>query len=120
MAENGIKASHLTRDLSISSGNISDWKRGKASPTKPTLILLAKYLNTTPEYILGETDVKQNSEPKNEQKKDPAQMSREEKNSFIMQKYFQMTEENQKTFEQFVDYLLETQEKTPPDDSANR
>lgn len=120
MAENGIKASHLTRDLSISSGNISDWKRGKASPTKPTLVLIAKYLNTTPEYILGETDVKQNSEPKNEQKKDPAQMSREEKISYIMQKYSQMPEEDRKALEQFADYLLEKREKTPPDDSADR
>ncbi len=120
MAENGIKASHLTRDLSISSGNISDWKRGKASPTKPTLILLAKYLNTTPEYILGETDVKQNSVPKNEQKKDPAQMSREEKLSYIMHKYFQMSDEERKSLEQFADYLLEKREKTSPGDSSDQ
>lgn len=82
----------------------------KTVPRRATLIKIADYFGVTPESLVAE----------NEQKKDPAQMSREEKKSFIMQKYFQMTEENQKTFEQFVDYLLETQEKTPPDDSANR
>lgn len=106
--------------LGINKNNITDWKSGKSKSYNKYLYQIAAYLNTTPEYLKGETDIISNSEPEKEQKKDPAQMSREEKKSFIMQKYFQMTEENQKTFEQFVDYLLETQEKTPPDDSANR
>lgn len=106
--------------LGINKNNITDWKSGKSKSYNKYLYQIAAYLNTTPEYLKGETDISSNTEPENEQKKDPAQMSREEKKSFIMQKYFQMTEENQKTFEQFVDYLLETQEKTPPDDSANR
>lgn len=105
----GISANGACKELGFSNAAATHWKQG-AKPNNSTLKRIADYFGVTPESLLAE----------NEQKKDPAQMSREEKKSFIMQKYFQMTEENQKTFEQFVDYLLETQEKTPPDDSANR
>lgn len=120
MEEKGIKASQLTRDLNISSGNISGWKTGVGLPSNAVLHALAQYLNTTVEYLKGETDVKQNSEPKNEQKKDPAQMSREEKLSYIMHKYFQMSDEERKSLEQFADYLLEKREKTSPGDSSDQ
>ena len=53
-------------------------------------------------------------------KKDPAQMSREEKLSDIMQKYFQMSDEERKSLEQFADYLLEKREKTSPGDSSDQ
>lgn len=59
MEEKNIKASHITRDLKISSGNISDWKSGKAFPTNAVLHALADYLDTTPEYLKGETDIKE-------------------------------------------------------------
>lgn len=105
----GKSPSSVCHAVGISAAAFAQWTE-KTIPRQATLIKIADYFGVTPESLLAE----------NEQKKAPAQMSREEKKSFIMQKYFQMTEENQKTFEQFVDYLLETQEKTPPDDSADQ
>lgn len=58
MNEKGVKGVDITRDLHISSGNISDWKNGKSAPSRGTLTSLANYLGTTPEYLLGETDIK--------------------------------------------------------------
>ena len=59
MEEKNIKAAQITRDIGISSGNISDWKSGKAFPTKGILVSLADYLDTTPEYLTGKTDIKE-------------------------------------------------------------
>lgn len=70
MEESGVKASQITRDLHISSGNISDWKSGKAAPTKAALITLADYLGTTPEYLLGETEKKE--KPSAEKREEPS------------------------------------------------
>ena len=58
MEEKNIKAAQITRDLKISSGNISGWKTGAGLPTNAVLRALADYLNTTPEYLTGETDEK--------------------------------------------------------------
>lgn len=59
MEEKGIKGADITRDLRISSGNISNWKTGINVPSKIALSSLADYLGTTPEYLLGETDIKE-------------------------------------------------------------
>ena len=59
MEEKGIKASQLTRDLNISSGNISGWKTGVGFPSNAVLHALAQYLGTTVEYLKGETDIKE-------------------------------------------------------------
>ena len=82
----------------------------KTVPRRATLIKIADYFGVTPESLLAE----------NEQKKDPAQMSREEKLSYIMHKYFQMSDEERKSLEQFADYLLEKREKTSPGDSSDQ
>ena len=58
MDELNITAATLSRDLKISKGNVTDWKMGRANPSKLALSAIADYLNTTPEYLLGETDEK--------------------------------------------------------------
>lgn len=58
MQEKGVKGAQITRDLGVSSGNISDWKSGKASPSSAVLVALANYLDTTVEYLTGESDEK--------------------------------------------------------------
>lgn len=59
MKEKGITAATLSKDLRISKGNISDWKFGRAAPSTLALATLSDYLGTTPEYLLGETDIKE-------------------------------------------------------------
>ena len=59
MDELNITAATLSRDLKISKGNVTDWKMGRANPSKLALSAIADYLNTTPEYLLGETETRQ-------------------------------------------------------------
>lgn len=61
MTEKNIKAAQITRDLNISSGNISDWKSGKAAPSNVAMVALANYLDTTVSYLTGKTDEKEKS-----------------------------------------------------------
>lgn len=96
-------------EIGLSRTMYSKWDSASV-PRKVTLIKIADYFGVTPETLLAE----------NEQKKDPAQMSREEKISYIMQKYSQMPEEDRKALEQFADYLLEKREKTSPGDSSDQ
>lgn len=108
-AKKGKSPSAVCDEIGLSRTMYSKWDN-ESVPRKVTLIKIADYFGVTPESLVAE----------NEQKKDPAQMSREEKISYIMQKYSQMPEEDRKALEQFADYLLEKREKTPPDDSADR
>ena len=59
MDELKITAATFSRDLKISKGNVTDWKMGRATPSKLALSAIADYLNTTPEYLLGETNDRQ-------------------------------------------------------------
>lgn len=75
MEEKGIKASQLTRDLNISSGNISGWKTGVGFPSNAVLHALAQYFGTTVEYLKGETDINPNSEPEQVEEISPEELA---------------------------------------------
>lgn len=105
----GKSPSSVCHAVGISAAAFAQWTE-KTVPRRATLIKIADYFGVTPESLLAE----------NEQKKDPAQMSREEKLSYIMHKYFQMSDEERKSLEQFADYLLEKREKTSPGDSSDQ
>lgn len=64
MGEKNITAAQLCKTIGISSGNFSDWRSGKCKPTKAVLFALAQQLGVTPEYLLGETDVREKLEEK--------------------------------------------------------
>ena len=105
----GESPSSVCDSIGLSRTMYSKWN-DESVPRKVTLIKIADYFGVTPESLLAE----------NEQKKGPAQMSREEKLSYITQKYFQMSDEERKSLEQFADYLLEKREKTSPGDSSDQ
>ena len=105
----GESPSSVCDSIGLSRTMYSKWN-DESVPRKVTLIKIADYFGVTPESLLAE----------NEQKKDPAQMSREEKLSYIMHKYFQMSDEERKSLEQFADYLLEKREKKSPDNSTGQ
>ncbi len=52
----GLSASKVSADTGISTGNISDWKKGRSMPTAIKLDILANYLNCSVDYLLGRTD----------------------------------------------------------------
>ncbi len=56
IAEKGITQSKLAEDTSISTGNISDWKKGKSMPSAIKLDELATYFDCSVDYLLGRTD----------------------------------------------------------------
>lgn len=54
--EKGLSASKVSDDTGISTGNISDWKKGRSMPTATKLDILANYLDCSVDYLLGRTD----------------------------------------------------------------
>ena len=52
----GITQKQLSDNTGISTGNISDWKSGKAAPKPAALAKIAQYLNCSVDYLLGNTD----------------------------------------------------------------
>lgn len=48
----------LSQATGISTGNISDWKKGKSRPTAEALVLIANYFNCSVDYLLGRTNIK--------------------------------------------------------------
>ena len=54
--ELNLTAKKLSNDTGISTGNISDWKRGRSMPTAIKLDTLADYLDCSVDYLLGRTD----------------------------------------------------------------
>lgn len=57
--ELGIKKTFVAEKLGKSSSICQDWKRGKSQPNADQLQIVADILGTTPEYLTGETDVKE-------------------------------------------------------------
>lgn len=61
ISERGITQSKLAESTSISTGNISDWKKGKSMPSAVKLDELANYFDCSVDYLLGRTDNPDNS-----------------------------------------------------------
>lgn len=57
MEERGIKAKELSEAIGVSTGNISDWKSGRSSPSIEVLPKIAKYFNISVDYLLGLDDI---------------------------------------------------------------
>lgn len=51
-----ITAKALSLATGISTGNISDWKSGKANPSYGAIVKIAKYLNVSEKYLQCETN----------------------------------------------------------------
>ena len=56
LEKKNIKQSELSKATGISTGNISDWKKGKSFPSAEKLLLIADYLRCSTDYLLGRTN----------------------------------------------------------------
>ena len=56
MSENHVTQSNLSKATGISTGNISDWKKGKSFPSAEKLVLIAEYLDCSTDFLLGLSD----------------------------------------------------------------
>lgn len=59
LKDNHISQKQLSDAIGVSTGNISDWKSGKASPKASALIRIADYFNVSVDYLLERTDVRE-------------------------------------------------------------
>lgn len=58
IAEKGLTAKKVSEDTGISTGNISDWKSGRSAPSAAKLKILADYLDTSADILLGRETTK--------------------------------------------------------------
>ncbi|WMJ23347.1 helix-turn-helix transcriptional regulator [Paludicola sp. MB14-C6] len=56
LEEKNINANKLSIETGISTGNISDWKKGRSYPTAQKLVIIADYLDCSIDYLLGRTE----------------------------------------------------------------
>lgn len=56
--DKGMSANGVAKELSIASGTVSEWKKGRV-PQNSTLLKIASYFDVTPDYLLGNTDQKE-------------------------------------------------------------
>lgn len=57
--EKGISQAFICNKLGLSRNYLAEVKKGKTSLTDDRLAVIADILNTTPEYLKGETDIKE-------------------------------------------------------------
>jgi len=57
--EKGISQTALGNVLGITKASVSDLERGRQSTTLENLYILAQYLDTTSDYLLGLSDVRE-------------------------------------------------------------
>lgn len=52
MEQNNVTAATLTKEIPLTNGVISQWKRGKQNPSTDSIIKIANYFHVTTDYIL--------------------------------------------------------------------
>lgn len=78
--EKGIKQKYLFNQIGKDRTLFANWERGKSKPTDEILAKIADILDTTPEYLRGETDIKAKKAPGIE----PNAVFLEEKNIYMI------------------------------------
>ena len=65
-AQNGESPNKVAKNLSIASGTVSEWKKGRV-PQNATLKKIADYFGVTVDYLLGKTEQKEKLPESNEE-----------------------------------------------------
>lgn len=63
--ERGIRMGYIYEKIDCSRSKFSDVENGKSSITEKEYSIIADILNTTPEYLKGETDIKEKPTARN-------------------------------------------------------
>lgn len=96
MKEQNITQKQLAEKLSISQGNISDWKTGRCKPSYDVLSQLAKMFDTSIDYLEGKTDIR----------KPMTQDNISEEDNKILTMYHQLPKELQEKYMKDLELLL--------------
>ena len=79
--EKGVSQAFICNKLGLSRNYLSEVKKGKTSLPDDRLAIIADILNTTPEYLKGETDIKEK----------PADLIVSEQDKEVYELYSQLT-----------------------------
>lgn len=101
--EIGKSPNAVAKELDISSGSISAWKNENRQPQNRILKTIADYFDVSVEYLLGNTDIK------NEQK-EKSPLPNTDKEDVILELFKAMPIEKQK--EIIVEYMSKADEET--------
>lgn len=91
ISELNLTAKKVSDATGISTGNLSDWKKGRCLPSADKLEKLADYLGCSVDYLLGKTDVPQNG---------PASLSEEE--AELLQRYRSLDEQGKSKVDEYL------------------
>ncbi|MGT2755445.1 helix-turn-helix domain-containing protein [Streptococcus ovis] len=61
--EAGLTQKELAQKLNVAQNSYSNWENGNREPLFPTIEKLADILNTTPDYLLGNSNTKEATKP---------------------------------------------------------
>ena len=53
MKARGINSTQLSEAIGVSTGNISDWKKGRSSPSMEKLAKLSQFFDVSVDYLVG-------------------------------------------------------------------
>lgn len=57
MKEKKINAAQLSREIGLTNGLITQWKKRLQKPSQTNIIKIAKYFNVSTDYLLNEEDI---------------------------------------------------------------
>lgn len=56
MLQRGMNKTEFSKAIGVSAGNMSDWSRGRSSPSVDKLVKIADYFGVTLDYLVGRDD----------------------------------------------------------------
>ena len=62
----GTSVTALSKELGLSSGNVTNWKNGR-NPKTDIALKIANHFGVSVEYLMGETDIKENPTAKGDE-----------------------------------------------------
>jgi len=59
--ESGLTGEEFGKNLNVAKNTVSNWENNKRVPSKEVIVLIADYFKTTTDYLLCNTDIKNES-----------------------------------------------------------
>lgn len=108
LKERNLEQKDLAKGIGVSTSNVTEWKKGRATPSSKVVPKIADYfkLPLSDFYVFDESE---------EIKKDHSANAEQSKVSLdesIMKKFEKLTDEEQEKALSYIDYLLKQQEET--------
>lgn len=100
--ERGIKQQYIFDCLGVNRTLFADWERGKSKPANRHIEAIADILQTTPEYLRGETDKKER----------PADWTGNKLDNEFIELYKQLSDEQKELIKASVRGIIDAKKKS--------